>query len=93
MFVVDEAISALIENSDDSSAAQSKENCLMATFSRNESHISSSVSLFDILWIEADFEKQKKIKQTYFQMFKGLKLKDEVYERKWAFEHEKNKKE
>jgi len=90
LFVVDEAISALIENAGDSSFTKPKEPNLVVTFSRNVSQISSSVSLFDILWIEADFEKQKKIKQTYFQMFKGAKLKDEVYKRKWAFEHDKN---
>ncbi|MDQ4073057.1 MAG: hypothetical protein M3162_01995 [Thermoproteota archaeon] len=93
LFVIDEAISALIENSDDPSIRKTKETSLVATFSRNISQISSSVSLFDILWIEADFEKQKKIKQMYFQMFKGLKLKDEVYKRKWAFEQDKNEKE
>ncbi len=90
LFVIDEAISALIENTEDFSVRKTNGTNLVATFSRNVSQISSSVSLFDILWIEADFEKQKKIKQMYFQMFKGLKLKDEVYKRKWAFEQDKN---
>ena len=64
-----------------------------STFSKNVSQISSSVSMFDILWIQSDYEKQSKLKQTYFQMFKGFKLKNETYKRKWAFEqHDDNKK-
>jgi hypothetical protein len=31
------------------------------------------------LWIESEFEKQKKVKQAYFQMFKCLELKEEIY--------------
>lgn len=42
--------------------------------------------MFDILWIQSDFKRQQKIKQTYFDIFKGLKLKSENYHRDWNFE-------
>ena len=88
LFVVDEAMSATIETKffePDKSYTRMK---WSATLSKNVSHISSSVSMFDILWIQSDFEKQAKLKQTYFQMFKGFRLKDETYKRKWAFEQQ-----
>src|SRR5215469_9957683 len=34
----------------------------------------------------SELDKQNKVKQAYFQMFKGLKLKDETYVRRWSFE-------
>ena len=46
--------------------------------------------MFDILWIQSDFERQQKIKQTYFDIFKGLKLKSENYNRDWNFERKKS---
>jgi hypothetical protein len=45
--------------------------------------------MFDLLWIQSDFEKQSKIKQAYFQMFKGITLKEETYKREWIFEQQK----
>ncbi|MBA3751174.1 MAG: hypothetical protein H0X03_09860 [Nitrosopumilus sp.] len=93
LFVVDEAISAVIETKFYKSSDLYTKLIGSATFSRNVSHISSLVSMFDILWIQSDIEKQSKIKQTYFQMFKGIKLKDEIYKREWSFERkEENKK-
>jgi len=41
------------------------------------------------LWIQSELDKQNKIKQAYFQMFKGLNLKDEIYTRKWSFNQNK----
>jgi hypothetical protein len=38
-----------------------------------------------------ELDKQNKIKQAYFQMFKGLELKDESYSGRWSFEQEKEK--
>jgi hypothetical protein len=91
LFVADEAMSATIEtkfSDDEKVAAPSLKTIRSATFSKNVSQISSLVSMFDILWIQSDYEKQNKLKQTYFHMFKGFRLKNETYERKWTFEHE-----
>ncbi len=93
LFVVDEAMSAMIETKfcrDDEEVKEPSSRIIRsATFSKNVSQISSLVSVFDILWIQSDYEKQNKLKQTYFHMFKGFKLKNETYERKWAFEKQK----
>jgi len=43
------------------------------------------------LWIQSELDKQNKARQTYFQMFKGFKLKDEVYNRRWLSSREKGK--
>jgi hypothetical protein len=93
LFVVDEAMSATVETKILESDKSSTRMIWSATFSKNVSHISSSVSMFDILWIQSDFEKQAKLKQTYFQMFKGFRLKDETYKRKWAFEQQQQQQE
>ncbi len=93
LFIIDEAMSAMIETklSTPEDKKESSSMCKwLATFSKNVSQISSSVSMFDILWIQSDFEKQSKLKQTYFQMFKGFNLKNETYKRKWAFEQQKD---
>ncbi len=97
LFVADEAMSATIEtkfSEKEKMASPSLKTIRSATFSKNVSHISSLVSMFDILWIQSDYEKQNKLKQTYFHMFKGFRLKNETYERKWTFEQqqEDNKK-
>ena len=90
LFVVDEAMSATIETKPQNAEDESPSSLIgSVTFSKNISQISSSVSMFDILWIQSDVEKQSKIKQTYFQMFKGIRLKDEIYKRKWTFEQKK----
>jgi hypothetical protein len=45
------------------------------------------------LWIQSEFDKQNKVKQAYFKMFKGFELKDEVYDRRWSFEQTTKQKE
>jgi hypothetical protein len=91
LFVIDEAMSAMIETKDHGSDEKSPPIIIgSAAFSKNISQISSFVSMFDMLWIQTEIEKQSKVKQTYFQMFKGLKLKNEIYKRKWAFEEQKD---
>ena len=62
----------------------------MISFFIQDARVSSSVSMFDILWIQSDFERQQKIKQTYFDIFKGFNLKSENYNRDWNFERKKN---
>jgi hypothetical protein len=91
LFVIDEAMSAMIETKGHGSDKESSSIIIgAADFSKNISQISSFVSMFDMLWIQTEIEKQSKVKQTYFQMFKGLKLKTEIYKRKWAFEEQKD---
>ncbi len=63
----------------------------MISFSINDTRVSSSTSVFDILWIQSDFERQKKIKQTYFDIFKGFNMKSENYSRDWNFKKKSSK--
>ena len=63
----------------------------IASCSKNEMTVSSYISIFESLWIQSEFEKQNKIKQAYFQIFKDFRLKDENYNRSWLFEQNKKK--
>jgi hypothetical protein len=86
--IVDQAISLAIEVSDDSQKIFEK-SIQSAVYSNSEITVSSCLSIFDTLWIQSELDKQNKIKQAYFQMFKGFSLKDEVYTRKWSFNQSK----
>lgn len=88
--VVDRATSVAIEINDDTKETF-EEASGPAIYSNSEMTVSSCMSIFETLWIQSELDKQNKIKQAYFQMFKGLKLKDETYMRRWSFEHEKEK--
>jgi hypothetical protein len=55
----------------------------LSTYSNSESTVFSNGSIFESLWIQSELEKQNNARQTYFQLFKGFKLKDEVYDRRW----------
>ena len=88
--VVDQATSVAIEVKDDSNKTF-KDASAVAIYSNSESTVSSCISIFETLWIESELDKQNKIKQAYFQMFKGLELKDESYSGRWSFEQEKEK--
>ena len=83
--VVDQAACLSIEVND-----ETKENFEdttgLATYSNSESTVSSCISIFETLWIQSELDKQNKIKQVYFQLFKGFKLKDETYRRRWLSE-------
>ncbi len=57
-----------------------------ATFSDNETKVSATISVFDTLWIQSELEKQTHAKQAYFNIFKGFRLRQEEYRRKWLFE-------
>jgi hypothetical protein len=94
--VVDQAVSLAIEaNDDDDNYYSSKKTsdqsttitatAAVAIYSNNESTVSSCISIFETLWIQSEFDKQKKAKQAYFQMFRGFNLKDEIYTRRWSF--------
>ncbi len=68
-----------------------KDASAVAIYSNIELTVSSCISIIQTLWIESELDKQEKIKQAYFQMFKGLELKDESYSRRWSFEQQKEK--
>ena len=80
--IIDQAISLSIEINDDKKATF-KESTGLATYSNSESNVSSCASIFESLWIQSELDKQNKIKQVYFQVFKGFGLKDETYRRRW----------
>jgi hypothetical protein len=90
--VIDQAVSLAIEVNDDTKQTF-EESTGVAIYSNNELKVSSSITLFETLWIQSEFEKQNKIKQAYFQMFKGFELKDELYVRRWSFEQQDQTKE
>ena len=82
--VIDRSTSFAIEaNDNDNKEKTSNKNTTIAIYSNNESTVSSCTSIFETLWIQSEFDKQNKVKQAYFQIFKGLKLKDETYRRHW----------
>ncbi|MDP9289095.1 MAG: hypothetical protein M3P08_12980 [Thermoproteota archaeon] len=88
--VVDQANSIAIEVKDDAKKSF-EETSVAAIHSNSESIVSSCISIFDTLWIQSELEKKNKVKQAYFEMFKGLKLKDEFYTRQWSFVQRKEK--
>jgi hypothetical protein len=84
-FIVDQVILFSVD------IANSTKKCLAeiigkATFSNNETKVSATISVFDTLWIRAELEKQSDAKQAYFNIFKGFRLRQEEYRRKWLFE-------
>jgi hypothetical protein len=81
-FVIDQTFSLAMEVSDDSRNSLSAATGL-STYSNSESTVFTYYSMFENLWIQAELERQGKVKQAYFHMFKGQKLKDEVYRKKW----------
>ena len=86
--IMDQAISLAIEVNNDSQKMFEKA-IPSAVYSNSEITVSSCLSIFDTLWIQSELDKQNKVKQAYFQMFKGFNLKDEVYKRKWSFNQNK----
>jgi two-component system sensor histidine kinase VicK len=88
--VIDQAVSLAIEINDDSKMTI-EESTGIAIYSNSESKISSSLTIFETLWIQSEIDIQNKVKQAYFQMFKGFELKDELYTRHWTFDQQKAK--
>ena len=72
--VVDQATSVAIEISEDTKESFEA----TAIYSNSEMTVSSCVTIFETLWVQSELDKQNRIKQAYFQMFEGLKLKDEA---------------
>ena len=81
-FIVDQSFSLTIEVNDDSKDNFSEATGL-ATYSNSESTVFTDYSMFENLWIQAELERQNSIRQAYFKMFSGQKLRDETYKRDW----------
>ena len=81
--IIDQAKTLMIEVNDDTKETF-QEAIGLSTYSNSESTVFSNVSMFESLWIQAELDKQNKARQTYFQLFKGFKLKDEIYGRRWS---------
>lgn len=88
-FIIDQAIMLSAEVIDKTKEAF-VETLGMAMVSNDRNKISATLSAFEILWIQSELEKQNQIKQTYFHIFKGFKLKGEKYRRKWLFEQSRH---
>ena len=84
-FILDQSFSLTIEVKDDSKDNFSEATGL-ATYSNSESTVFTDYSMFENLWIQAELERQNSIRQAYFKMFSGQKLRDEIYERDWTKE-------
>jgi two-component system, OmpR family, sensor histidine kinase VicK len=82
-FIVDQSFSITIEVNDDSKDNFSEATGL-ATYSNSESTVFTDYSMFENLWIQAELERQNSIRQAYFKMFNGQKLRDETYKRDWS---------
>jgi two-component system sensor histidine kinase VicK len=89
-FIIDQTKCLTVEVNDDTRETF-QEAIGLATFSNSESTVFSNSSIFESLWIQSELNKQRKAKQAYFQMFKGFKIKDEVYDRRWSFGRDENK--
>jgi hypothetical protein len=86
MFFIVDQVTLLSVDIVDSTKKMFAEIIGKATFSNNETRVSATISVFDTLWIRAELEKQSHAKQAYFNIFKGFKLRQEEYRRKWLFE-------
>lgn len=86
--MIDQAKILTIEVDDDTKETL-QEAVGLSTYSNSESTVFSNVSMFESLWIQSELDKQNKARQTYFQLFKGFKLKDEIYNRRWSHSQEK----
>jgi two-component system, OmpR family, sensor histidine kinase VicK len=82
-FIIDQSFSLTVEVNDDSKDNFSEASGL-ATYSNSESTVFTDYSMFENLWIQAELERQNNIRDAYFKMFKGQKLRDEIYGRDWT---------
>lgn len=81
--IIDQGRSLTMEVNDDTKETF-HEAIGLATYSNSESTVFSNASIFESLWIQSELDKQNNARQAYFQLFKGFKLKDEVYDRRWS---------
>ena len=82
-FIIDQTYSLAAEVGDDSKNTFSAATGL-STYSNSESTVFTYYCMFENLWIQAELERQSKVKHAYFHIFKGQKLRNEVYKRDWA---------
>lgn len=80
--IIDQTFSLVMEVTDDSENSFGSATGL-STYSNSESTVFTYYSMFENFWIHAELERQGKVKEAYFKMFKGQKLKEEVYKKKW----------
>jgi hypothetical protein len=90
--IIDQAKTLTIEVNDDTKETL-QDAVGLSTYSNSESTVFSNVSIFESLWIQSELDKQNKARQTYFQLFKGFKLKDEIYNRRWSSGQENEERE
>lgn len=72
--VIDQAVSLAIEINDDTKITF-EESTGIAIYSNSESKISSSLTIFETLWIQSEIDIQNKVKQAYFQCLRGFNSK------------------
>jgi hypothetical protein len=82
-FIVDQSFSLTIDLNDATTDNFSQGSC-SATYSNTESRVLADYSMFESLWIQAERERHQTIRQGYFEMFTGRKLKDEIYNKDWT---------
>lgn len=80
--IIDQTFSITMEINDDGKTKYS-EAAGSATYSNNESTVYSNYLMFENLLMEAELERLRSIKQAYFQLFDGKRLKEELYKREW----------
>lgn len=88
--IIDQARTLTIEVNDDTKETL-VEAIGLSIYSNSESTVFSNVSVFESLWIQSELDKQTKARQAYFQLFKGFKLKDEIYSRRWSSKEKEGK--
>jgi hypothetical protein len=81
-FIIDQSFSLTIDLNDDARDNFSQPSAL-ATFSNSESTVLTDYSMFENLWIQSDRERHQTIRQGYFEIFSGRKLRDETYQKDW----------
>jgi hypothetical protein len=84
-FIFDQSFSLTIEVKDDNKSNFSEATGL-GIYSNSESTVFTDYSMFENLWIQAELERQNTVRQAYFKMFKGQKMKDEIYKRDWTMD-------
>ena len=77
-------------DSADKSSCPTNMKILAFSFSTSEDKISTASTIFDTLWVQSDMDRQKKIRQTYFDIFKGFNLKSENYMKDWKSKESPN---
>jgi two-component system sensor histidine kinase VicK len=88
--IIDQAKTLTIEVNDDTKETF-QEAAGLSTYSNSESTVFSNISMFESLWIQSELDKQNKARQAYFKMFKGFKIKDEIYNRRWSTREKEEK--